>query len=117
MKAQGVDRNSLVFRSPWQPYLAWIALAFFSMIILFNGFYVFLKGNWEITDFLTAYIGIPIYALLFFGWKIGKRTRLIPAAEADIFTGKAALDAEVWPEQKARNWLEKVCRLLSSSTH
>ena len=59
LKAQGVDRNTLIFKSPFQPYLAWAALLFFSMIIVFNGFYVFLYGNWTISDFLTAYIGIP----------------------------------------------------------
>lgn len=108
MKAQDVDRKSLIFRSPFQPYLAWVALIFFSTIILFNGFYVFLKGNWSITSFLTAYIGIPIYLSLFLFWKIFKKTRFIPAVEADIFTGKAALDAEIWPDRVARNIFERV---------
>lgn len=51
LQAQGVDRNTLVFRSPFQPYLAWIALVFFSIIILFNGFNVFVgehHQNWDI---------------------------------------------------------------------
>ena len=108
MKAQGVSRDTLVFKSPFQPYLAWLSLGFFTMIILFNGFYVFMSGNWSVQDFLTAYLGIPIYFALYFFWKIFKRTRLIPPAEADIFTGKAALDAEVWPDQEPRNIFEKV---------
>lgn len=29
--AQGVDRNTLVFKSPWQPYTAWAAFAYFSL--------------------------------------------------------------------------------------
>lgn len=36
--AQGVDRNTLVLRSPWQPYTAWITFAYFLLIITFNGF-------------------------------------------------------------------------------
>ena len=59
LKAQGVDRDTLIFKSPFQPYLAWGALIFFSMIILFNGFHVFLYGSWTINDFITAYVGIP----------------------------------------------------------
>ena len=55
-----------------------------------------------------------LFFLLFIGWKIIKRTKWIKPAEADIFTGKAALDAEDahWPDQVPRNLLEKVRSLL-----
>jgi len=108
LKAQGVDRNTLVFKSRWQPYTAWFALLYFAMIILFNGFYVFTTGNWTIDDFLTAYIGVPIFFGLYIGYKVIKRPAFIKASEADIWSGKAALDAEVWPEQIPRNFLEKI---------
>lgn len=52
LAAQGVDRNTLVFKSPWQPYTAWVSLIFFTIIIVFNGFYVFTgknHENWNIT--------------------------------------------------------------------
>jgi amino acid transporter len=32
---------------------------------------------------------------------------MVNPAEADIWSGKAALDAEVWPEQIPRNALER----------
>lgn len=47
--AQGVDRNKLVFKSPFQPYTAWVSLIFFAVIIIFNGFNVFVKGNWDVS--------------------------------------------------------------------
>jgi amino acid transporter len=59
LKAQGVDRDTMVFKSPYQPYLGWAALIYFSMIILFNGFGVFIHGQWNISDFLVDYIGVP----------------------------------------------------------
>lgn len=108
--AQGVDRNTLVFKSVWQPYTAWLALAYFALIILFNGFKVFTTRPWgsaELTSFFTAYIGVLIFFLLFVFWKIFKRTKVVNPMEADIWNGKAALDAEVWPEQLPRNALEK----------
>ena len=50
LKAQGVDRKTdLVFRSPFQPYTAWFALIFFSIIIFFSGFAVFMHDNWNAT--------------------------------------------------------------------
>ena len=107
LKAQGVDRNTLVFRSPLQPYLAWFSLIYFAMIIIFNGFYVFEPFSYK--DFITDYIGIPIFFLLFAGWKLIKRTKFIPSSEADIFTGKAAMDAADahWPPIIPKNALEK----------
>ncbi|KAI9814894.1 MAG: hypothetical protein M1832_005622 [Thelocarpon impressellum] len=107
-KAQGVDRNSMVFRSPFQPYLAWGALVFFGIIIIFNGWLVFTTGNWSVQNFITAYVGIPIYFSLFAFWKIFKKTKFIKPVEADIFTGKAALDAEIWPDQSPKNIWQKI---------
>lgn len=106
--AQGVDRNTLVFKSRFQPYSAYIGLAYFMIIIIFNGFSVFINGNWSVDDFITDYIGIPIYLALFLGWKLFKRTSFVKPSQADLWTGKAALDAEVWPEQVPRNFLEKI---------
>ncbi|KAF2867626.1 amino acid permease/ SLC12A domain-containing protein [Massariosphaeria phaeospora] len=109
--AQGVDRNTLIFRAPWQPYSSWIAFCYFALIILFNGFKVFTTTPWgdkQLTSFFTAYIGVLIYFLLFVFWKVFKRTKVVDPAHADIWSGKAALDAEVWPEQIPRNILERV---------
>lgn len=78
------------------------------MITLFNGFYVF--GPFDVDGFVTAYVGIPIYFALYAFWKIFKKTKFVKAHEADIHTGKAALDAADahWPARVARNWVEKV---------
>ena len=107
LKAQNVDRNTLVFKSFFQPYTCIFALSFFAMVIVFNGFDSFYPFSVE--SFVTAYVGIPIYFCLFAFWKIFKRTKWIDPSEADIFTGKAALDAADahWPERLPRNWLEK----------
>jgi len=113
LKAQGVDRNTLVFKSPFQPYLAWIAFWYFAMIIVFNGFDVFVgkhHSHWSVTNFLAAYLGIPIFVVLYAFWKILKRSPWIKAENADITTGKAALDAEdgSWPENHPRNIMERI---------
>jgi amino acid transporter len=107
LRAQGVDRDTLVFKSPFQPYLAWFCLIFFSLVILFNGFDS-IAGGFKVDSFITDYIGIPIYFGLFLFWKVLKRTKWVNPAEADIFTGKAGLDAIVWPERKPRNIIERI---------
>ena len=110
LAAQGVDRSTLIFSAPFQPYATWFAFTYFVLIIVFNGFKVFTTTPWgsdELTAFFTAYVGTAIFGLLFAFWKIFKRTKMVDPAHADIWSGKAALDAEVWPEQIPRNMLER----------
>lgn len=52
LKAQGIDRDTLRYKSPFQPYTAWAAFWFFVMVIIFNGFAVFFPGRFNATDFL-----------------------------------------------------------------
>jgi len=110
LKAQGVDRDTLVFKSKFQPYTAWFSLIYFAVVLLLNGFNVFVTGNWDVSDFIAAYIGIPIYFILFGFWKILKRTKWRSPLEADLFSGKEVIDAEdaQWPEQTPRNFFERV---------
>jgi yeast amino acid transporter len=58
-QVQGFDQREVGFKSRFQPYAAWFTLIFFTVILIFNGFPVFLKGRWSVDDFLVAYIGIP----------------------------------------------------------
>ena len=55
-----------------------------------------------------SYIVIPIYFVFYLFWKVYKRTPFVKAAEADLWTGKAAIDAEIWPETIPKNFIEKV---------
>jgi len=112
--AQGVTRADRPFNSKFQPFTAYAALVFFVIIVVFNGWKVFThdavtgESNWSIQDFVTAYVVIPIYLGLFLFWKLYKKTKFVKASEADLWTGKAALDAEVWPEQIPKNFLERI---------
>lgn len=110
LKAQGIDRNSLPYKSPFQPYLAWIALTFFTIVILFNGFGNFVTGKWNVRNFLASYLGIPIFFLLYGSWKIFRRTKFRDAVEVDLMTGKGAVDAQeaLAEELLPKNALEKI---------
>lgn len=59
VRAQAVDRTELAFRGRFQPYLAWVSLGFFVLLIIFNGFSVFTHGRWDVQKFVVAYVGIP----------------------------------------------------------
>ncbi|KAH7015809.1 amino acid permease/ SLC12A domain-containing protein [Ilyonectria destructans] len=110
LKAKGIDRDTLVLKSPFQPYITWVALVFFCTVILFNGFKVFLNGHWNISNFFAAYINIPLFFGLYAAWKVLKKSKWKTSQEADIMTGKDEIDAqdELWEERKPRNTLERV---------
>ncbi|KAF9233829.1 dicarboxylic amino acid permease [Melanogaster broomeanus] len=92
LKAQGIDRNSLPYKAPLQPFGSWFALCFTGLVLTFNGFSTFLP--FVSSSFITSYISIPIFVVLWVGYKVYFRTSTIPASEADLFTGKKEIDDE-----------------------
>ncbi|ODO05890.1 hypothetical protein I350_04951 [Cryptococcus amylolentus CBS 6273] len=94
LKKQGLTRDEFPYRAPFQPYLSWYGFLFFSVIILFNGFTVFLKGNWDTSSFVAAYITLPIFAVCWIGWKVVKKTKMVPLDQIDFHTGRRELDEE-----------------------
>jgi len=110
LAAQGIPRSDLPMRvrlNDKSPILGWISFVFFSVIIFFNGWDT-IAGGFNYQGFITDYIGVPIFFGLYLIGKIIFRSKWIPSSEADLFTGKASLDAVEWPERLPRNALEKV---------
>ena len=118
LRAQNIPRSSLPFRSKFQPYTAWFALLYFSLITLFNGFWTFPSKTkpFDARNFVTAYVDLPIFGALILGWKLCKGTRVVRSHEVDLRTGKAAIDAREVAEAEAekergarrRNLVKKV---------
>lgn len=91
LKKQGLPRDS-PYTAPWQPWLSWYGFIWFTLIIIFCGFTVFLKGNWDTADFFASYITIILFAMAWAGWKFGKRTKWVPLQDIDFHTGRRQLD-------------------------
>ncbi|KAF1738892.1 Proline-specific permease [Beauveria bassiana] len=109
-----VANGQLPYRSRFQPYAAWISGIVFSVLLLLNGFKVFVKGNWDTPTFITSYIGIAIFAALFLGHKftIGRKDPwMVPLHEMDLYTGlEDVLAAELPPPPPIKWW--QVWRIL-----
>ncbi|PYI02796.1 proline-specific permease [Aspergillus sclerotiicarbonarius CBS 121057] len=88
MKAQGVSRDTIPWKSPFQPYTAWVGFIGSSIITLVAGFPVFLKGNWSTADFFASYVGIPIFIVPIILWKVFKRTKFVRLSEMDLWSGR-----------------------------
>lgn len=110
LRHNGIERDSLPWKSPFQPFLAYFGICFCSVVAFFNGYDAFFPGKFSAKSFVPPYIDIPIFFGLILGYKMFKKTRVVKLGEMDLWSGKAEIDAMEgsWPERKPRNWLERV---------
>lgn len=105
MTAQAMlDRRPFI--TPFQPYATYFFGVVLVVLTLTNGFQVFWPGVFNASDFLAAYITIPIFLVLYIGHKIIRRTPLARRVEdVDVITGvKEMEDLEASePERIAKN--------------
>ncbi|KAH6540263.1 hypothetical protein HBI81_043720 [Parastagonospora nodorum] len=99
-QVQGLDRNTLPYRGILQPYAAWYGLITTFIMTFVGGYTVFLKGYWNVPSFLFSYLMVFLFPVLFFGWKILKKTKWIKSHEADLVTDLAEI------EEYHRNYVE-----------
>lgn len=64
LRYQGINRDRLPYKSPLQPYAAWITPLALCLVIMFSGYSVFFPGPWSTSSFLTYYIDIGIFICL-----------------------------------------------------
>lgn len=111
---KALEYNNMLGVRPYttalQPYATWFILFLVTILTLTNGFQVFIKGNWNVSDFIAAYITLPIFLVLYLGHKIWFRTPFaIPVDKIDVISGKKEMDeleaTDVPPV--AKNWLQK----------
>lgn len=83
-KKQGISRDELPYKSPFQPYFSWICLVVFVLILITSGWSAFLKHRWSTKAFVSAYANIPMVLILYFAHKQIKKTKIIPLDKIPI---------------------------------
>jgi len=88
LKAQGISTDILPYKSFMQPYIAWWSLFWTIIIILFADWSVFLNTGkpFDHAAFITNYFPIPVFIILYFGYKFWKKTKFVPPMEMDFVT-------------------------------
>ncbi|KAL6250486.1 hypothetical protein RBB50_002788 [Rhinocladiella similis] len=105
LKVQGIARERLPYKSPLQPYMAWITTLVLALIILFSGYSVFLRGHWNTDSFLVSYIGIPIFLFLWACAFLFFRSGIIPLREIDLSEIEIIeREKELRPAEKKLPW-------------
>jgi yeast amino acid transporter len=76
------------------------------LLCLLNGFTVFFPSDWSASSFLTAYVGIPIFVVIYLVHRVVFRHDkwAWDAEEVDMYTGlEEVMDCEK-PQQKRGGW-------------
>lgn len=96
-KAQGLDDSAMPYVSPVGKIGTMVALFFCILICLTKNFSAFITQDgvkFQKIDFITGYIGIPVYLVFLFGHMIITKSRGVKPHEADFYTGKSLIDNE-----------------------
>ncbi|KAL8287079.1 hypothetical protein RQP46_004085 [Phenoliferia psychrophenolica] len=101
VKRQGIDRSEFSYVAPMQPYASYFGLIFVLIVVFFNGFKVFMTGNFTGASFVLSYIIIISFVVLYACWKLYHKTRFVHLDEMDFETGRRELDEMSDAEQLA----------------
>ncbi|KAI0139003.1 amino acid permease/ SLC12A domain-containing protein [Hypoxylon sp. NC0597] len=91
-KVQNIDRMTLPYCGWFQPYSAWTGALFMTTVVCVYGYSVFVPGMWSVASFFTYYTMVLVAPILYFGWKIARRTKFVSPEEADLSWERPLID-------------------------
>lgn len=87
MKLQGIDRSTLPYVAPFQPWLSWYGLFMLVLIVITQGFTAFVP-TWDTLTFFTAYISLIIFVALYAGYWAVIRPGYVDLRMVDLNKGR-----------------------------
>jgi len=82
--AQGRDINDLPYKAKWYPFGPLFAFALCGVVILGQNYAAFTGESIDWNGVLVSYIGLPLFLALWIGYKLIKRTKIVPINECDL---------------------------------
>ncbi|GMA61343.1 gamma-aminobutyrate permease [Alicyclobacillus fastidiosus] len=82
--AQGKDLNKLVYKAKGYPVGPMFAVFLCTVCILGQGYSAFTSGPINWVGVIATYCGIPIFLVLWLGYKIIKKTKVVSLMECDF---------------------------------
>ncbi|KOR80943.1 gamma-aminobutyrate permease [Bacillus sp. FJAT-21352] len=82
--AQGLDMNALPFRAKGFPFGPIFALVLCIIIIIGQGYQAFSSDGIDWNSMFVSYIGLILFFVLWFGYKIKHKTKIILLEECDL---------------------------------
>ncbi len=81
---QGKDLNDLKYRASLYPFGPILALLMCIIIILGQGYSYITPSEIDWNGLIAAYIGLPLFLILYIGYKIKNKTKVIPLDDVDV---------------------------------
>ncbi|MFF2500476.1 amino acid permease [Peribacillus sp. NPDC058075] len=82
--AQGLDINDLPYRAKGFPFGPIFALVLCMIIIIGQGYQAFSSNGIDWNSMFVSYIGLILFFVLWIGYKIKHKTKIIPLEECDL---------------------------------
>lgn len=82
--AQGKDINLLTYKSKLFPFGPIFAFAVCAFVILGQNYSAFMGDHIDWNGVLVSYIGLPLFLIIWLGYKFTKKTKLIPLENCDL---------------------------------
>ncbi|PNY26212.1 Dicarboxylic amino acid permease [Tolypocladium capitatum] len=96
-RLQNLPDSAMPYVAPQGLVGTYLALFFCCLIALTKNFNVFVHHDgitFDYKEFITGYLGIPIYLALIFGHMIITKSRAVKPHEVDFYMGKDVIDQE-----------------------
>ncbi|EED23994.1 amino acid permease, putative [Talaromyces stipitatus ATCC 10500] len=107
-KKQGISRKSLPWAAPMQPYISWAALVLLTILLITGGYSTFIKGHWDNETFVSSYINIPLFLILYFGYKYICKTKIVALEDIPIQPFIDVANRNIEPPPKPKKGLNKL---------
>ncbi|MEH7511200.1 amino acid permease [Gottfriedia acidiceleris] len=82
--AQGKDLNDLPYKAKWFPFGPIFAFVLCGVVILGQNYSAFMGKAIDWNGVLVSYIGLPLFLILWIGYKLIKRTKIVRLSECDL---------------------------------
>jgi yeast amino acid transporter len=109
LKRQGISRDTLPYKSRFQPYAAYIGIVMTILMNLLLGFDIL--SPFEVKWFFLDYTLLAAFPVAFVAWKVVKKTKYHPLGTGDLGLGgqvKEVDDYEDLVQPQPESWVEKV---------
>ncbi|MDN4604418.1 amino acid permease [Paenibacillus sp. F6_3S_P_1C] len=82
--AQGRDLNNLPYRARWFPFGPIFAFVLCIIVIVGQNYQAFTGDQIDWSGALVAYLSVPLFLVLWLGYKFVKKTKVVPLQECDF---------------------------------
>ncbi|KAG8918047.1 hypothetical protein FRC01_002069 [Tulasnella sp. 417] len=96
----------------FQPYAAWFGLISTLIVCFFSGWTVFLKNSWQTDTFVTNYLPLMLFPIIYIGARLYYKQPLVSPENMDFKSDIAEIEADEGPEDPPKNMLESFWRWL-----